>query len=506
MDSQAIEEARTGVRGGILVLLIVAVGLFAADPGPAFASTWTGRQLPAVGQAPLFGISCPSTTLCVAVGGGNTIASSANPAGAAGDWAVINPGGVAPPNQSGIRGVSCPSPQLCVAVSFEGLVLTSTDPTGGVGAWSVADLSPSGPNTRLYGVSCPSPTFCAASAGAAKIVTSTNPTGGAGAWTTTQLEGLLELRGISCASSTFCVAVGDDGENIRPGPTDQGVILTSTDPLGGAWQQIQTPGTPGNLFGVSCPSPALCVTGNALGNLLVSTDPTGPATAWPVTTSGGTVQLTGAACPTVTRCIAVDNNADVLTSTDPTGGPGEWTFTNLIPYTEIVGTRASNAMWGASCPLVTFCAIGAGDGQVFTSDDPFATSPVPAKDGGIKKKRRKGPKRPRTTLGKRPPLEVELDGGKLTVRFGFFATNHAPIRGFVCKIDKRPLVRCHSPKSYRVGVGRHRFRVRAIGWSGLRGPPEGAWFRVCRPLSPPPATPLPPCWKHPWPPGHPPPD
>ena len=377
----SLRNRKFGLRGLPAVVAILSIALLASPAAPAVASIWTARQLPAAGQAPLFDISCPSTSLCVSVGGGNTIASSANPAGGAGGWSVINPGGAGPPNQNQIKGISCPSAQLCVAVGFEGLILTSTNPTGGVGAWSVADLSSGGPSTHIYGVSCPSPTFCAASAGGAKILTSTNPTGGAGSWTVTQLEGPLELRGISCASPSFCVAVGDDGDNIRPGPADQGEILTSTNPLSGVWQQVQVPGSPGNLFGVSCPSPALCVTGNALGNLLVSTDPTGPATAWPATSGGGSVQLTAAACPSVTRCIAVDNNADVLTSTDPTGGPGRWTFTNLIPYTQI-GTFVSNAMWGASCPSVTFCAISAADGQVFTSEDPFATSPVPVVNGG----------------------------------------------------------------------------------------------------------------------------
>ena len=247
----------------------IALAFFAILTSSAAAATWTDHQLPSVGQSPLYDISCPSTSLCVAVGGGNTLASSANPTGPAGNWSVIYPGGAGPPNQSGIKGVSCPSPQLCVVVSFEGLVLTSTNPTG---------------------------------------------------------------------------------------------------------------------------------------------------------------------------------------------GPAAWTFTNLIPYTRTFGTTVSNAMWGASCPTVTFCAIAAGDGQVFTSEDPFATSPTPVKNGVKKKhkRRRKGPKHPQTTLARRPFRAIELSGRKLTVRLGFFATKHAPVRGFVCKIDKRPQVRCHSPKRYRVGACRHR--------------------------------------------------
>src|SRR5215213_5304874 len=137
---------RFGPCSLLVLVAILSAGLLASAAAPASGSIWTDRQVQGVGQAPLFGISCPSTSLCVAVGGGNTIASSANPAGGAGEWSVVNPGGVAPPNQSAIKGVSCPSPELCVAVSFEGLVLTSTDPTGGVETWSVADLTPSGPS------------------------------------------------------------------------------------------------------------------------------------------------------------------------------------------------------------------------------------------------------------------------------------------------------------------------------------------------------------------------
>src|SRR5262245_52495116 len=117
----------------------IALVFLAAIAAPASAATWTDHQLPSVGQSPLFDISCPSISLCVAVGGGNTLSSSTDPTGPGAGWSVIYPGGAGPPNQSGIKGVSCPSPQLCVAVSFEGLVLTSTNPTGGIGAWSVAN-------------------------------------------------------------------------------------------------------------------------------------------------------------------------------------------------------------------------------------------------------------------------------------------------------------------------------------------------------------------------------
>jgi len=435
----------------------------------------------------MFGISCPTASLCVAVGGANTVASSDNPTGTAASWSVVYPGGESnQPNQNQVRGVSCPSPQLCVAVTFEGMIYSSTNPTGGAGAWRIADLDPSGPNTHLYGISCPSPSFCVASADKGKIVTSTDPTAGAAAWSVTQLEGPLELRGISCPSPSLCVAVGDNGDTIRPEPGDQGEIVSSTNPLGGTWQRVEMPGGQGNLYGVSCPSPALCVTGSLFGNLVTSTNPTGPASAWTTTDGGGSVQITDADCPSMSRCVAVDNNGDVLTSTNPTGGPGEWTFTNVIPFPQGGPSSTPNGMFGVSCPSPSFCAAIVNEGRIFTSEDPFAETPPQVKAGG-KKKNKKRPKRPKAAIAARPFPVIPFEGRKFNARFRFYALDHVQIRGFVCKIDRRPFRRCHSPKSYRMGFGKHTVRVRAIGWTGAKGPPAVAWVRVCHP------TPLPYC-------------
>lgn len=106
------------------------------------------------------------------------------------------------------------------------------------------------------------------------------------------------------------------------------MILSSTNPLGGSWQRTSQP--QGSLYGASCPAPTLCVSGNLLGDLLVSNAPIGAAT-WKTIDGGGSVQITDIDCVTASQCVAVDNNADVLTSTNPTGGPGDWTFTKQRP-------------------------------------------------------------------------------------------------------------------------------------------------------------------------------
>jgi hypothetical protein len=468
-------RGKTGAAGlGMVAVLL----LCAFSAGSARAATWTGRQ---VGEATLFGMSCPTASMCVGVGSGNVIVSSTEPLGGAAGW---NPIRVAESETlSGyfsvaqqIRAVDCPSTGFCVAVGYEGLVYTSTDPTGGPSAWSPTDLNPSGPNTHMYGLSCPTVSFCAAAAGRGKILTTTNPAGGASAWTVAQLPETLELRAISCPSAGFCVAVGKDGQ-----------ILSSTSPRGGptAWNQAQLPGAAidRDLLGVSCPGEGLCASGNSIGAIYTSTSPTGPAGSWSGAQGAGTVQITALDCPSPTQCAAIDNNADVLTSTDPTGGPPAWTFANLLPFplADEADAVEANGTFGLSCPSASLCAIGGARGRIFTSANPFDPPPAAPVQKKGKKRKGHGPKHPRALIGSHPPPGTETSGKTAKVRFRFFVANHASVRGYACRLDQRPERRCRSPKTYRAGVGIHRFRVRAIGWSGSKGPPAVVRFEVCHP-------------------------
>ena len=467
------------MRTMIGALCALAIGAIAAPA--AGASEWHGVQLPGeAGKVPIFGISCPTTRLCVAVGGNNTVASTINPTSSAPTWQVVYAGKGAVPTgpktsiaYRQVRGVSCPSPGLCVAGTFEGDVYTTTEPTGEASGWAVADIDGGGPNTHIYGISCPTPALCVAAAGGGKIVSSTNPTGGSAAWTTTQLTpATLELRGVSCASPSFCVVVGNEG-----------LILSTPSPTSGAasWTQTVPPVGNGNLFGVSCAAP-LCLTGNTGGNLITSVNPLSTPPSWKTVGGGGSVQITGASCVSPSACVAVDSNGDVLTSTNPSGGTGAWTFTNVLPF-PLVDETSANHFFGVSCPSTSLCGIAGNDGQVLTSTDPFDADPVP-----IKRKRppRRGPKRPGVKIANGPRGFMVARHGKVTAQIRFFAVRHAPVRGFVCRLDAGPVRRCHSPKRYRVGPGWHKFRVRAIGSTGLRGPVAKTIFRVFAPSEWPP--------------------
>jgi hypothetical protein len=191
----------------------------------------------------------------------------------------IEQGGVAD-----LAHVSCPSTSLCVAVdAFYGDVVTSTNPTGGASAWTATNIDSrnGNPGSALNGVSCPSSSLCVAVDGSGKVLTTSNPTGGASAWTTTHVDPESSgFSAVSCPTTSLCVAVDSSGN-----------VVTSSDPTGGAaaWTAaaidttfIPETGTTTTepLTGVSCPSAELCVAIDAKGQVLTSTNPTGGASAW----------------------------------------------------------------------------------------------------------------------------------------------------------------------------------------------------------------------------------
>src|SRR5262249_55464297 len=76
--------------------------------------------------------------------------------------------------RANLRGISCPTSSLCVAVDFSGGVWTSTNPAGGPGSWTPTKI----PKARaLFGVSCVSAVQCVVVGGDGLVITSNNPTG-----------------------------------------------------------------------------------------------------------------------------------------------------------------------------------------------------------------------------------------------------------------------------------------------------------------------------------------
>jgi arylformamidase len=85
---------------------------------------------------------------------------------------------------------------------------------------------------------------------------------------------------------------------------------------------------------------------------------------------------------------------------------------------------------------------------------------------------------PEAELSKRPPKRLETTKRKAKAKFAFGAAESGS--SFECRLDAGKLKSCRSPRKLRVGLGRHRFRVRAIAPSGRPGPVVRYRFRVSR--------------------------
>jgi hypothetical protein len=222
-----------------------------------------GNGLLVAPKAAFTGISCPSATLCVAVGGNSPflnplgVVVTSNPIPGI-NWsfaATID-------DEAGLTAISCPTVTFCVATDEVGNVITSSNPTGTIGAWHLTKVIDTNSFTSI---SCPTVHFCAAVDSNGEVVTSTNPTGGSDAWTTTKVDGSVRFDSVSCPSAGFCVAGGLSD-----------FVFVSSDPTGGsgAWTRTRviSSGTAA-MVALACPSTHLCVGVDDAGGAHVYTNP-----------------------------------------------------------------------------------------------------------------------------------------------------------------------------------------------------------------------------------------
>lgn len=302
--------------------LCVAVGSFgtiATSTSPAARRpAWQVAYPTAPGKGADTDVSCASEHLCVVVGFEGGVLVSTNPTGGAGAWSMTNVN-VAHDNAIHLTGVSCPSTSLCVAVNganvgtTAGKILTTTDPTSGV--WQIAQLDPS---LHFTGVSCSGPSLCVAVARGGQIVASSDPTGGAAAWNVVGAPGGTgDLEGVDCVEA-LCAAGNATGN-----------ILTATNPAapGASWRAAKA-GIAALVTGVSCPTASACLGVDDNGSVFTSTDPTGGADTWhaenlvPFEASPGEAQfvhnaLFGVSCASTSLCALVGSDSRIFTSTSP---------------------------------------------------------------------------------------------------------------------------------------------------------------------------------------------
>jgi hypothetical protein len=274
------------------------------DPAAATPTWSTAKTIDANND--LTGVSCPSTSLCVAVDGSGDAVISTDPTAATPSWSA--PRAIdATPNPE-VTGVSCASTSLCVAVDNNGNAVISRDPTAATPAWSAAktiDTNTMAGGGFLAQVSCPSTSLCVSTQAEGDAVVTNNPTASSPAWSAPNTidTGHL-LIGLSCTSTStlFCVATDNDGNVfVSPTPGNPSAWSASVSAGGGS--------------GVSCASTSFCVAIGAvhaqgLGNAVVSTDPAANNWSAPVSIDGN--PLEDISCPSTTLCVAVDLSGNVV--------------------------------------------------------------------------------------------------------------------------------------------------------------------------------------------------
>jgi hypothetical protein len=331
-------RSRRDVLASIVAFSLVAVALAGCGGSPAVPATahWTVSIFP--GQSSLSGVSCASTTNCMAVG----LADSSD-ADAAAIWAQYahrswrfqaHP----EPNRAVVlHAITCATRSECLAVGGE----TTTVPRCGYGVCTPVDATSAdayfGPVVETWNGSAwsdrrvPLPTD-----------TQTGDSDG-------------QFNGISCVSRHACVAVGQYRD-----------VIGQERPLaeswnGTSWMLMRTP-VPGDLVGadfsaVSCARPSDCV---AVGSSVKASTLAVPfAESWnglrwtPSSVRGHPTAnaLTAVVCPSNDACFAV---GDAGTS----GFLEEWTGNRWTSLATLSVPRRTIGLTGISCPGGTCTAVG----------------------------------------------------------------------------------------------------------------------------------------------------
>jgi hypothetical protein len=258
--------------------------------------------------------------------------------------------------------ISCPSASLCVAVGSRGRATTSTDPSAVTPTWYGSDID--GP-AFLTAVSCPSEGFCVATENNGRAVSSTDPGAATPTWSPARETGAALVSSISCASTSLCVAVDTDGHAAVSTDPAAGVPSWSATTIDSSSPPHSYPDVP-HLDGVSCPSTSLCVAVDSRGDSVTSTNPAAASPNWSTPTAIDSASLSGVSCPSTSLCVAVDEAGRALISTDPTAAIPTWSVPAIVDN--------STHLSGISCPSSELC-VALGEQGVSTSTDPTAPTP-----------------------------------------------------------------------------------------------------------------------------------
>jgi hypothetical protein len=324
------------LQAGGLVLLLGFAGLVTASAAqaasvahPAAASGWKIEKTPSPAGVPFSGlgsVSCTSATACTAAGsystnsGGGTLAERWNGK----TWSIqstVTPKGT---NGNGFHGVSCTSSTACMAVGTAFVTATSAnrplaESWNGKNWRAQTTPSPKGGSGGVFFAdSCTAASACTA---VGDFVTKAGLQRGlierwnGKSWTVQAGAAAAKqvwLMGVSCPAADACVADGYQNN----GTGDAQLLIERWNGKSWTAQQVPLPkGAPGGAFSaVSCTSPTACTaTGTDFGVTAPSLAERWNGKTWKVQrtpnpsnykTSFSSIALNGVSCTSATACTA----------------------------------------------------------------------------------------------------------------------------------------------------------------------------------------------------------
>ena len=283
-------------------------------------NSWTDRT--PVTSAPLSSISCPITTMCIAVGMAGTILQTWNN-GLRWDARASGTG-------EDLGTIRCPTTYHCYVTAGAGIIL-ATDSAGNIWTSHDTGIPPEG---WLAGLSCPSVLTCYATGYKGLITATTN---GGTSWTLQASPATRHLLAIDCATEGDCIAGGDSGTLVA---RSNGSAWFASSHGSGVW-----------LHGISCVG-STCMAAGDGGTVLISAN---RGESWSENASGVSPPLLGISCASETVCIAVGDQGTIASTAD---GGSNWSHTQV----------GNQAFRGISCPTVTVC-LAVGDFDILTTAD-----------------------------------------------------------------------------------------------------------------------------------------
>jgi hypothetical protein len=223
-------------------------------------TTWTVQSTPAasMSQTGLYGVSCSSSTFCVAVGAHGSARSKGSALAevwSGSTWRLQRTPKVA--YAPSLSAVSCTAPTNCMAVgSYDAAKKGESQPRPLAERWDGRRWSSQRPpadhqgNTEMTALSCTSPAFCMATGLAQRAQNGISSAAFAarfdGKRWSAAAAGLPHnspFYGVSCVSNTSCLAAGQFDTSIFPAPETVHQLVEGWN--GKRWGRVALPDVPG---------------------------------------------------------------------------------------------------------------------------------------------------------------------------------------------------------------------------------------------------------------------